>query len=452
MDIYRSLLEIIDPTHLPELQKLYQNEDSLLGKILSDLLNNPDITGEEMLEKYDVSEGTLNKTLTYVKDILWDFNARHIQTTFDDIFVLRQMLFKGNTKNALKFYNALEKKFELTQQWDKLDCLYIEGLRYAQITGNESMASEVSKQRKMNSKRLHEYTLIYSEIIPEMIRLEGSRFKRFEDSYAERIENLYDRSIAISHHLLIHNSLHIKYLLYSRFRNIPEEVFKIVSDIKDNADKYKQSMAPITYSIALNAYVNFLTIYRHFGSPEDHIKTLGKIIFHGGNIARVNLCYSMLEYALFERKSTLIEYWLKELNDVEGDSKFAQYHYAVNAIKAFSEGNMKAFQKHFLMFYSDPSHLNFPDVQITLRILEAIDLVMKKEGDLAFARLAALRIFIARNVDKERYKDERKILAVLNKINESRKDFDLEIKLLEDSPYRNIYFITSIIKERLFKF
>lgn len=449
MELYRNLIDIIPPEQYEELEKRYSQETSLHAKIIYDLLTNPEITSEQIFARYKISEGTFNKTLTRVKDILWDFNARYIETGYDDIFVLRKMLMYGKIKNTLKFFNSLKKKFELTQQWEKLDCLYTEGLRYAQITGDETMASQISQERKENSIRLHEYTLIYSEIIPEMIKLEGFKIKKFDTAYAYLIENLYSKSIQTGHHLLIHNSLHLKYLLYARFKNTPENVYSIINAIKNNAEYYKHSMAPITYAIALNAYVNFLCTYRNFESPDKYVKSLHRIIHHGGKMAIVNFYYSMLEYSVFEKKIDSIEYWLNELQSMEDESKFSQYKFVIIAIKNFIEEDYHSFTKNFQNFYSDPSHLNFPDLEITLRLLEAILLIKKNEGDVAFSRLTALRIFMGRNVDMERYKNERTVVALLNKINEQRKDIDEELLMIKESHYRNINFISEIIKDRL---
>ena len=449
MELYKNLIDIIDSHRQGELEKLYAKEHSLHARIISDLLKQPGISSEQMLAKYEVSEGTFNKTLTYVKDILWDFNTQYIKTSYDDIFVLRQMLLNGKIKNALKFYNALKKNFETTQQWDKIDCLYTEGLRYAQITGDDAMAIKLSEERKKNSTRLHTYTLIYSDIIPEMIRLESYKLKKFDAAYAHYIDSLYKRAVDIDHHLLIHNALHIQYLFYSRYKNSPQEVFNIIQAVKNNAEKFKGVMADITYAIAINNYVNFLTIYRNFGSPEEYVRPLKKIIHYGGKIAIVNFYYSMLEYALFEKKTDELQEWLQVLEKTEDNSKFAQYKYIVIAIKAYIEKDLAIFIRNFHLFYQDPSHLNFPDLEITLRILEAMMYVEKKEGDLAVSRLQALRIFIGRSVDKDRYMYERKIVAVLHKINEGKKDLGTDMQWLRESPYRNIYFIVSMLEERL---
>jgi hypothetical protein len=430
MELYKNLIDIIGADLHPELEKRYSGEKSLHARIISDLLKNPEITSKQMQDRYAVSEGTFNKTLTQVKDALWDFNARYITTTYDDIFVLRQILLSGKIKNVLRLFNALRKTFETTQQWDKLDCLYIEGLRYAQITGDEEMAVDLSMERKKNSIRLHAYTMLYSEIIPEMIRLENYKLKKFDSNYAYYIEGLYVEAMEIAHHLLIHNALHIKYLLYCRFKNTPENVFSIVNVIKSNAETYKGAMAN-----------------RGFGDPEEYAKSLKKLIHHGGRIAMVNFYYSMLEYSLFEKKINSINTWLIELEKIEDQSKFSQYRYIVLAVKAFIEKDLPAFTQNFTSFYHDPTHLNFPDLEITLRLLEAMVYIYKREGDMAVSRLTALRVFMGRNVDKERYLYERTVITLLSKINEGRKDVYEEIKLLEKSPYRNIYFIVSTTKE-----
>jgi len=451
MELYKTLIEIVPADLHSILKNKFENEKSLPARIINDLLTNKDINGEWLTKRYELSSGMLNKTLTQVKDLLWEFNSYHIQTSFDDIFVLRQLLMQGKTNNALKFYNSLKKKFDLTQQWDKLDCLYTEGLRYAQIIGDPDMAIEIASERKTNSNRLHQYTLLYSEIIPEMIQLESYKTKKININYAYYIEELYQRSVRINHHVLIHNCLHLKYLIYIRFNNTPQSVYSIVNAMRKNAEEFKTAMAPITYSIALNNYVNFLSIYTSFGKPDEYIKQLQKTIHHGGAIAMLNFYYAVLEYYLYEKRFKDFDSWLGQLNELKDDTKFAQFRIALLAMYSFAKNDHVSFSYFMSQFYEHPSHLNFPDIQINLRILEAMMMLRKKHGDVLLSRLEALRIFLGRNLDKDRYKDERLIIAILNKLNEEKNPDPKDLVELKNTPYRNVAFLSSFLEEYFYK-
>lgn len=370
MEPFSSLIELIGDKKLPELKKIYAKQDSLHAKIITELIESPGITSQKIIQKFKVTEGTFVKTLTIVKDHLWDFHAKYIRTSYDDIFVLREMMMSGKIDHALKYYTSLRKEFEYKQQWDKLDCLYIEGLRYAQITGNDSLAGTVSKEKINNSKRLQSYTELFSELVPEMIRLEGLKIKVENLSiYQNKIEQLYNRAVELNHHLLIHNALHIKYLYYVRYTDDVESAFETVKKIKDNAERNKKLMAKITYAISLNNFLNFQCIYRHFGSPEEMMKVVEKNIHHGGQIARVNFYYSVLEYFLFEKKLSEVSIWMSKLRNTEDHTKFSQYWYIVSAILSFIKMDHQEFQKNMHLFYGHPSHRFFSDIEINLRLI-----------------------------------------------------------------------------------
>lgn len=450
MEVHRGLIEMMDDSLRPKLMKALEKEQSLAAKVIRAMMHNPEITSSQLRKQFSLKENMLNKTLTQVKNLLWDFHAAHIRTSYDDIFVLRQMLLSGKVKNAGKFFNALRKEYEWKQQWDKIDCLYTEGLRYAQITGDEQMAQKLSAGRKENMSRLHEYTTVYADIITEMIRLEGHALRQADKTtYESYIRQLFEQARKTNHHLLIHNGLHIQYLYYTRYRNDPAEVFRIISAIKNNAEENKERMADITYAIALNNFVNFLTLYRGFGSPEPYVRPLKKVIHHGGSIAISNFYYSLLEYYIFNGQPEEARRWMDEYRELTDESKFSQYRYATAALLDFAENDFKNFQENIRRFYGDPSYLHFPDMEITLRILEIIFCMARKESWLAASKLESLRMFISRNIEKDRCHDERRMVSLLSRMNDGKTDGKEEMEQLENTAYRNIHFLLIMARRQL---
>lgn len=433
---------------IAELRQQYAREQSIQARIIQELIRNPAISQKELAKKLAVSDNTLKKTLTTVKDILWKYHAKQVSTPYDDAFVLRRVLFSGKTRSGYKFFNALIKESERRQDWQKMDALYMEGSRLTQITGDDAMISQITKKRKDNIRRLYDYKMLYTDIIREMIRLEGYAMRRPDiKKYGQYLHDLYQEAVRIGHHLLIHNALHIRYMFLVRYNDDPQKVFEVISEQKDNVKRHRLIMSDLTYAIALNNYVNFLVIYRNFGSPEAHARELSRIIQAGGHIASVNFYYSMLEYSLYEKKLKDVQKWMAYIG--EDNSKFAQYKYIVLAIKAFIERDLAAFKSHFAGFYRDPSYLDFPDMEITLRLLELIILVHKKDHDLAMARIEALRMYIGRNAIRERHAGDRQILLLLSKINEGSRQSRQLLKKFDDTPYRSVSFIVTSIKSWL---
>lgn len=435
---------------LANLKQSVSQGNSLSDKIIYRILKNNKITRNDMMQRYGIKEATLKKTLTLIKDRLWEMNALYITTPYDDGYVLRKLLLSGKVKTGERYYYSLQKESELRQEWSKLDTLYTEGARIAQITGDDKLAVQISEKRKANAARLYQFTLLYSDIITEMIRLEGYVIRKPDlQAYAARLDELEHRARETEHHVLIHGALHLKYLFYVRYNNVPGIVFSVISEQRRNAIRYRKIMNDMTRALALNNYVNFLVIYNCFGSPEPYIKELQRVIHAGGEMAVINFYYAMLEYCLFEEKDEALDKWLSQLKQVEDNSKFYQYRFIIYSIKAFRDDDFQAFNEHVNSFYSSPAHLDFPDLSITLRLLEIIILIVKCKHDLVMARAEALRLYIIRNVNEDRHRDEKRMIPLFLKINEGNKKMLNEFSQFQTSPYRNVTFIAKSVRRYL---
>src|SRR5262249_49373112 len=143
------------------------------------------------------------------------------------------------------------------------------------------------------------------------------------------------------------------------------------------------------------------------------------LIEKAGDHARFNFYYAVLDYYLYENRIAEVEALLKQLEKNEDNTKFTVYREGILALKFFSQGNFASFKKHLTKFLENPEHLVFPEVECFLRILEAAQLLKKKESETAYYKLNSLRVFIGRNLS-ERYIYERNTVAFLNRVNEGK--------------------------------
>ncbi|HVA98652.1 MAG TPA: hypothetical protein VNG53_07125 [Bacteroidia bacterium] len=452
MELLLSLLKLFDKVEKNKLIAFCKAEKAMHFKLILKLIQKKNPNEKELIRNLKTTKKNYHKTCTIAKDFLQVRLADICQTPFDEIYVLQKLLLIGEYSAASKIYVALEKKYLQQQAWSLLDVLYIEGFRMCHILGDTKKMQLISVKRSKNAKRQAEYVILYSDIMIEMVHLEGFKMRNLQvEKYTQKLQQLYQRATAINHHILIHNALHLQYSLTMRYTDNPEKAFSIIKKINTNVDNYQKGISPITKAIAQNNHINFLTIYAGFGSPVLYAEKTKKTIHYAGQWAFANLCYSMTEFHLFEKNMKAANEWLQLVENTEDRSKFSQYSYLLLAIKKFIEKDISAFRKSIAHFYKNPAHLGFPDMEVCVRILELL-LFFREKNIFSFqSKAASLRVYMDRNLNKERYNEDRKMLQLLVKSYESanRKEYLKQLEPLHKSAYRNVRFISKLISNEL---
>ncbi len=445
---------LFDEASLQQLAVECHAQNNLTCKLILLMLQKRSCSNTEAISKLKISENTYNKTCSLAKEYLLKEAEKNISTPFDSIYVIQKLIFSGETGLAQKLLTEKEKELEKKQLWLQLEVLYVEASRICYVNGNIQESLKLQAKRTKNAQRLEQYVKLYSELVNEMIRLEGFKNRNPNlKKYLLVLSGLKKEAYRLNHHVLIHNAEHLHYTFAGRFLHDTEAVYDTIQKMLANAKQFDFAMNPLAKAVILNAQVNFLTIYRGFGSPDKYITNLKKSIHHTGKLGEANMCYAMLEYYLYLQNIPEVMRWLNNLEQLEDNSKYRQYKHIVYAIKAFIEKDKELFRKHFLAFYNDPSHLDFPDMEINLRIIELIALLDERKYELLDSRIVSLKKYISRNSSKERYSDERKLLVLINQLAKSSVTAKTRSALsaLQNSPYRNIYFLTSSLSRLIAK-
>ena len=449
MELLNSLLSMAGEEGITAIKKACSSDNALHSRLIMHIIAHPEAGVDERIKALRTTRNTYNKTSSIAKDIVWEKLKAQVATPFDDIYLLQQLLLRGELDAGERIYASLEKDLEQRQAWQLLDALYIEGFRLMQIKGDAKKVEIIARKRTANAKRLAAYIALYSDVIVEMVKLEGYKTRRPEDDeYVPLLVSLYDRAKEVGHHVLVHNTLHLLYLYYMRYTGDHAKVWQVVQDMKKNAERHRNAMNVLTRVAVECTYINFLTICVGYDEPDNYAKKLLREIDDAGKWMRANLCYAMLEYNVYEGRAKETEQWLKELEAAEDNSKFAQYRYVILAIRNFAAHDFASFRKNFNSFYDNPSHLDFPDVEVTLRLLEIGMLLFEKENKLAEPKLSSLRMYITRNLDEERYAQEKKLLAALSRfaLNNDKKTLAKTCDELQSSVYRSIRFLVRMLQ------
>jgi hypothetical protein len=453
MNKIRMLLSLFSKEQLRQLSNECKKQENLVSRFVLILIRNEKDSEKEIQQQLKISTNTFNKINSQVKDFLFDALGKNVETSFDGIYVIQKIIFSGEIDFARKLVNEKEKEFEQKQLWMHLEVLYVEASRIFYNTGSLSESLKLAEKRNKNSKRLAAYINLNSGIINEMIRLEGFKNRKPDTRvYQKKLIAIKKEAYKLGHHVLIHNALHLNYLFISRYFQNAGAVHEIILEMQGNKRKFEFAMHPFSKAIINNTHLNFLTIYNGFGNPEQFAGKWKKGIYAAGKVAGANMCYAILEFYLYEKNIPKVMEWMKELEKIEDNSKFRQYKHIILAIKAFIENDDRLFKKHFSEFYNDRSHLDFPDMEVNLRIIELLILSQGRDDYLVESKISALRKYMSRNINKDRYHEEKKLLLLIEK-SASGKTASIvtELNLLLRSRYRNIVFLAEKMKSGLLK-
>lgn len=445
MELIYSLLKLLNEKQLKELAELCGQNERAEYKLLLLYIIGEKIEAKTTAKKLKLTPASFNKTQTLAKDALVNFVKIDMQSFTDKIVIVQRLLMIGENKSAQKLYTALEKEYELKQAWNMLEQLYIEGFRIAQISGDIALIEDVAERRSKNIERLMRNVQCYGKVMVEMLSVE--RFEeRKEDphKYLQRAEQLYHEAMLTGHHVVIHNALNTLYMIYARYFNEPEKTWQIIQKITENREQYKEAMNTMTAAVSKISKANFLSIHTGFDDPEKNFADCEATIEVGGVLAKVNFYYALLGYYLCEEKIPQVNKYLGLLEQLEDTTKFKQYKAIVLAVKSFIDEDFAAFHKYYQEFYADPTHIDFPDMEFVLRILELVLLYKEKETLVFDSRLQALRVYMNRNLNKTRYAEEYQIVNCLASHDPKKSLKPLE-ELNQKSYYRNIRLLSKLI-------
>lgn len=449
-----SLFNLLNQEQKNELKTLARKSNNAAEKLIFCLLNEEQ-NEKELCKKLKLSEATFNKVQTQAKDFLVTFLKTKMKSPMAEVQLIQQLILKGEIKTAQKLFTAQEKDCIQKQNWQMLDFLYHEGFRLAQMTGDLKFLETVAIKRSNSIYKYADYVKLYGEVMFEMVRSEKFE-ERKEDvvAYLEKAKELNKRAYEGGHHALIHNTLLILYHQYSRYYNEPDITWGVVQKIIENHELYEKVMNPITDAIVRINVINFLCIYDSYGSPEPLIPEAWKRINVGGVLAKTNLIYALLGYYLCEENTPAVRKYLGELEKLQDKTHFSSFQSVVQAILCFIEKNYTGFKLQIDLFYNDPNHINLPDSEVMVRILELLVLKQEIRMDNGMKQMMdekhyqsktdALRVYFNRNLNKTRYSEEYDILSFLSTPSKKNRE---KVEVLHQSKYRNSKLLAKYVLE-----
>ena len=396
MEALTQVLCTLNESEHEQLGKLVK-DDTALGRLLQAYRSGKTEDEEELRKKLDVSVPMLNKLETQALEKVYRSIMLCQNNAYDDIILVRTLLYRGLSKQAKKLAVKLEKNYAADNLYSVLDVLYHEALRVAYHLGDTAWMKELVEKSIANAEKHAAYNRLDKTLILNMYRVEQRDIaKKEEASFLSQMAKLETEARKFPQAVLTVNTYYILQLYHINKHDIPAAA-KAIKKLRDyidgdnipSTDKYALTISPL---IVLYFYCRF-----DIGiEPDTDRKDLEALLGHGGVLELAEFHFNIFRYSFFRNNRQDAVKKHKLIQQLNADTRFAIFKTVSNAYFAFEVKDMKAFRNHLSEFY-EQNYMAFREYEIDLRFMEI--LLLLKEKDLAGAesRTESLRKFIERS-------------------------------------------------------
>lgn len=405
----KELIDTLTENEIEILKNNIINSKNLPNKILDLFLLSSKTSQSEIEQHLNINSNSYFKNITLAKDIIYDVIKKQSTTTYDDIFLVRTLIFRGLHKQANKLIIRLEEKYLFEKWYGLLDVLYHESFRMAYNSCDVKELEKLNKKVKANLEKYHQYTLLDKQLLLDMARCEKRDVKPKEIVlYLKHLEKLYSDCCAFEHHVLVFNALHCLYEIHVNYTSDYKKVFEIVALLKSVVEINKNKMNERIYANMLTHIVFPYCIYEIDEKPEFYFEYLFssfKSINHHFIISEV-LLHFVIYYFTQKRYSQLNEVYvcLKEYT-LERSNQYKECFTA--CLVAYSEKDDKLFHLHKTRFYQTEESRDTLQCDLMLRYLEILVLIKDKELNTASDKIDATEKFLKRNFSNARATEDK---------------------------------------------
>lgn len=413
----RELIEILSETEMTLLLTTVSESATLPNKMLGLLLKDISLTQEQIEKKLKITTNSYFKNVTLAKEIIYDVIKKENTTTFDDIFLVRSLIFRGLHVQANKLILKLEEKYLHEKWYGLLDVLYHESFRMAYNSCDVKELEKLNKKVKSNLDKYHQYTLLDKQLLLDMARCEKRDIKPNEiQPYLKHLEKLYNDCHKFQHHVLEFNALHCLYEVHVNYTNNYKKAFDIIAKMKVLVDTNKDKMNERIYANMLTHIAFPYCIYEIDEKPEnyfDYLFSSFKSINHHFIISEVLLHFVIYYFTNknYDKLNEMYEY-MKEYTQERSN----QYKESFTAcLISYSQMDYRAFHRHKTRFYKSDESRDSLQCDLMLRYLEILVLIKDKESETALDKTEATEKFLKRNFSVARTEEDKCLFNAFRK-------------------------------------
>ncbi|MFN8283809.1 MAG: hypothetical protein U0U67_11385 [Chitinophagales bacterium] len=437
----KELIETLSAAEKSKLNNVVAASNNLPHKILELYIASIDIQQAQVEQKLNINSNSYFKNITLAKELIYEVIKEETITTYDDIFLVRTLIFRGLHVHANKLILKLEEKYLYEKWYGLLDVLYHESFRMAYNSCDVKELEKLNLKVKANLEKYHQYTLLDKQLLLDMARCEKHDIKPNEITpYLKHLEKLYKDCHTFEHHVLEFNALHCLYEVHVNYTNDHKKAFDVIAKMKVLVETNKEKMNERIYANMLTHVVFPYCIYEIEEQPEmyfDYLFSNFKQINHHFIISEVLLHFSIY---YFTRKDLKILIEMHNYMKEYAQEKSNQYKECFTAcLIAYLEQNDKAFHQHKIRFYQTDESRDSLQCDLLLRYLEISALIHDNEYDIASDKIDAAEKFLKRNFSIGRVEENKLLFQVLRK--------KIKGKKFENEPLFAYRFLNFVLRE-----
>ncbi len=413
----KEILEILSETEKTSLLSKVEANSSLPNKILVILLKNSNQTQQQIEKKLKINTNSYFKNVTLAKEIVFEIIKTENATPYDDIFLVRTLIFRGLHTQASKLILKLEEKYLFEKWFGLLDVLYHESFRMAYNSCNVKELEKLNIKVKKNLEKYHQYTLLDKQLLLDMAKCEKREVKPNEiSSYLVHLEKLYNDCHKFEHHVLEFNALHCLYEVHVNYTNDYKRVLDTISKMELLIATNKEKMNERIYANMLTHITFPYCIYEIEKQPEEYFDYLldsFRNINHHFIISEILLHFTIYYFTKcdYEKLSEMYNH-LKEYT-AERSNQYKETFAAV--LLAFAQKDHKDFHQHKIRFYNTENSRDSLQCDLMIRYLEIILLIKNEDVETGLDKIAATEKFLNRNFSVARANEDKELIQFFRK-------------------------------------
>ena len=377
-------------------------------------LQDPDISKEAVEKKFRINSNTYFKNLTIAKDEIFDVMKIHLKNAYDDLLLTNVLYRRGLEVYASKLRLKLVDEYEKKGWWNVLNEVYNFDMLVAYSKCDIDMISKTKDRTLANLDRLVSYAAVDKELILQMAIIEKGALKEEEfPAYEKQIARLFAQAVKVGHHIPIFNALHCYFMLYTKHMIDKSKAEKTVEDIGLFLEQYEEHLIPFTKNVAVLNMMGFYAAFELDTDPSVFFRDVERAIGSHGLLYDAQAMMNYCSYHFLRKDREEFERYYEQLMKLQMDRTFAYKIAYIKALRAYLNGDSRAFYQHQNEFYQLDDSREYDEYNLILRYLEKLFLLKEGNYSLAQDKMDATIKFIRRNMSKSRNELEKQNLDII---------------------------------------
>ncbi len=390
------LLQKLSDSEREALLREIEGEQAVHFLLIRAVFTTPDLSATAFISAQGITTATFNKSLSLALSVVSEFLARHISTPYDDIYLVRELVIRGLTKQAKHTYSKLEKTLEQKLQYSQLNALYHEGTRICYHTGDKEWLEVLRKKIRKNSDLLARYNEIDKAIMVSVLKMVRKPSKN--PIQAKEIHSLTKAATAFGHPVLVHNALTTELAYYTGPGFDLEQAFKLIKALNSHVPKTRDHLEAYSYTLARYNYSKFICDFIVPEDPEPIFEELRSRVGTGGTLEVISFYVNFFCYFLSIGEVEKALAIAQKISKEQAQDRVSYLKEYIAAWVAWVKNDPVAFRNAISAYYAAADRRDSPVNDFYTRVLETDFAIKNGSFSLAYSKVEALKKFSYRSL------------------------------------------------------